>query len=200
MLDRKKSIEEILREIGEKQWEFQKGMKELQESQRKTEEFHQETEKVMRDLRQRFNQAHGDFTNKWGDFMQSLIEGDLLKLLNLRGIVVKNTYRSSKARRKDRSLKWEYDLIAANGREVVVVEVKTKLKSGDVDYFLKKLADFRNCNEAYRNKTVYGLVAYLEGESAGKYAQKNGLFTIEALGATEVATITNAQDFKPKAF
>ncbi len=230
MLKKKRDIEDILREIGESQRKSEENLRKieesqrqgeenrrkieesqrqgeenlrkLEESQRKTQESLCEAEKAADKTLQAVNKACGEFTNKWGRFMENLIQGDVIQLLQARGLDVDHAYRPARIRHKNRSIKWDYDLIAANGEEVVVIEVKTTLSSSDVDYFLRKLADFKKNSKSYRGKTIYGAMAYLEdmGGGATKYAQKMGLFTIEALGATEVATITNAENFKPKMF
>ncbi len=206
--EKRKSDKDILSKIQENQNEFWKGMHELKESQRKTEESHRKTEESLRDLKEsvkkvseNIDKANGNFNNKWGNFMESLIQGDLVRLLQERGIEVKRIYPSSSVLRPDQSPRWEYDLIAANGREVVVVEVKTTLRPKNIDYFLKKLADFKAGFPAYQDKTIYAAIAYLAyKDDACEKAQTQGLFTIEALGATEVASITNSKGFVPKKF
>ncbi len=170
-----------------------------EQAQLKTEKALRKTDEFANKTLEAINKASGDFRNKWGRFMQMLVKGDLVKLLNSRGIQIKGTH-PYKVFHPDGNPKWEYDIIANNGQEVVVAEVKTKLDSKDVDYFIKKLDDFKASVPMYKDKTVYGLMAYLDEDGAAKHAQNNGLFTIEALGAKEVATITNPEDFVPRAF
>ncbi len=198
--EKTRDIEEILREIAEGHRQLQEshhkteeGFLKLQESQLKTEEAQRKTEEAIR-------KTDGNFNNKWGSFMQSLVKGDFDKLLRSRGINVQQTSKGVEVKRSDGSIKWEFDLIAINGREVVLAEVKTTLSSHDVDAFLVKLADYKKCVESHRDKLLYGAVAYLDEAGAAKYAQKSGLFTIAAVGATEVATMTNPEGFVPKAF
>ncbi len=196
----RRETEEMQRENEELRRKNEEGQRELQASQQKTRKMIEENAKMVTQLHQSIREANGNFNNKWGRFMQSLVKGDLITLLNLRGIEVDHTFRSLKMKRKDKSVRREYDLIAANGQEVVVVEVKTMLTSDDVDDFLNSLADFKAFNSSYKAKTIYGAMAYLDQEGAAAYAQKSGLFTIEALGASEVATITNPESFAPKVF
>ena len=47
---------------------------------------------------------------------------------------------------------WEFDIIAVNGAEVVVVEVKTTLKVRDVDHFLQTLRHFHRLMPEYGGK------------------------------------------------
>ncbi len=192
--------EESHRKTKEGQRRLQESLGELKESQLKTEAALRKTDEFANRTLEAINKASGDFRNKWGRFMQNLVRGDFDKLLRSRGIEVSETHQTIKIKRADGSIKWEYDLKAVNGREVVFAEVKTNLTSEDVDHLLEKLADLKSCTESYRDKTVYGAVAYLDEDGAAKYAQNHGLFTIEALGAKEVATLTNPEDFVPRKF
>ena len=195
-----REIREILCKIGESQHKGEENHRKIEESLRKLQESQLKTEESLRETEASLREANGNFNHKWGHFVQNLVKGDFDKLLRSRGINVQQTSKSVKIKREDGSVKWEFDLIAINGREVVLAEVKTTLGSNDVDKFLTKLADYKNCVESHRDKRIHGAVAYLDEEGAAKYAQKNGLFTIEAASATEIATITNSEDFVPKAF
>ncbi len=76
---------------------------------------------------------------------------------------------------------------------------KTILRIDDTKYFLKKLAIFKEIFPEYSSKQVYGAVGYLRYDAhAAIYSEKQGLFVIKATG--DSASITNKNDFKPKAF
>ena len=108
------------------------------------------------------NEANGNFNNKWGHFLEGLTEGDLDRLLRERGIKVIKTLPSGvKIKRKDGTIKAEYDLIAINGTEVVIVEVKTTLNNIKIDQFIKKLGQVRNNFPEYSDKKIYAGVAYM---------------------------------------
>ena len=84
-------------------------------------------------------------------------------------------------------------------KEVVVVEVRTNLTVSDVNEFIKKLKKFKKWRSEYKDKKIYGAVAYLKkSASSNIYADKKKLFVIKAKG--DSASITNAKDFKPKVF
>ena len=151
----------------------------------------------MQETDRRLKKAEGLFTTQWGRLMESLVEGDLVALLKQRNIAVERTLREGAGQRNGES--YEVDILAVNGREVVVVEVKTTLRSEGVTRFLGKLARFLNWSPEYRNHTIYGAVAYLRSSrSVIKYAERQGLFVIRATG--DSASIVNAADFVPRAF
>ncbi len=77
------------------------------------------------------------FEGQWGKLMESLVEGDLVRLLDKRGIQVNDTSTRRKGSRNGEH--YEFDIIAHNGEEIVIVEVKTTLQVGPVKKFIKRL-------------------------------------------------------------
>ena len=137
------------------------------------------------------------FETQWGRLMESLVEGDLLRILNENGIEVKNTYMNVKSDLAEDQ--YEYDIVAGNGEEAVVVEVKTTLRVKHIKLFLEDIKKFSSRLSVYKGKTIYGAVAYLRAEEeANKYAERQGLFVIRVTG--DSASIINKEGFKPKAF
>ena len=222
MLEEKnKDIREILRETVEIQRNSEETQRviqrEIQESQRQGEENHRKIEESMRKLFDSLNKVDGNFNRKWGRFLENLIEGDLVSLLRSWGFH-QNIDESIQpipnvtAHNEDGTDKYELDLIIKNGDLAFVVEVKTTLETSDVDEFLEKLEMVSDDFPAYKNKEVYGCVAYInikkekskkskKKKDALTYAQEKGLFTIRAPGGpANIATITNPKGFKPKVF
>ncbi len=137
------------------------------------------------------------FNTQWGKLMETLVEGDLLKLLKQKNIVVDDTTMNMKGQHKGED--WEIDILASNGEEIVLVEVKTTLKIQHVKDFLYKLKRFTTWKPKYKDDKIYGAVAYLkEDQSSAKYAEKQGLFVIRATGSS--SSIINKKNFKPKIF
>ncbi len=135
------------------------------------------------------------FVNHWGELVESLVEGKLLNLLNNRGIKVNQTFCRSRAYYDNKE--YEFDIIAGNGSDIVIVEVKTTLSVKYVKSFTEKLKIIKNIFPLYKPLNVLGAMAFLKNsEAAEKFAQHNGLITIKATG--DSAFITNEPDFKPK--
>jgi len=137
------------------------------------------------------------FTSQWGKLMESLVEGDLIQLLNARGIKVHRTQQRIESKQPGPA--YEFDILAENGLELVFVEVKTTMKTGDVKHFLQKLEKVKTWMPRYKDMTVYGAVAYLRADkSCIQMAENKGLFVIRATGKS--ASIINSEDFRPKPF
>ena len=193
------------------------GMKELRKSQQKTEEARREGEKVLReaqqqteralqDLTKKLDRADGQFRNKWGKFLENLVKGDLIKILEERNIEITRIQPRTKIYKNKKEI-GEFDLVAKNGEEIVVIEVKSTLTIEDVQKFIHHLKRFKEYFTEDKDKIIYGGVAYLcepeykEARGAATYAEENGLFVIVSPGGqSNVTTISNPKDFKPKAF
>ncbi len=190
-------IREVLRQVARQQRETAREQRETARRQRETDRQMQETAEQMKETDRRLKKAENLFTSQWGKLMESLVDGDLVPLLNERGIEVETTHQRRRGRRNGEH--FEIDIVAVNGREVVVVEVKTTLKSEDVTKFLGKLQVFPDFCQEYRGRRTLGAVAYLESDpSVTAYAERQGLFVIRATGSS--ASIVNPPDFEPRAF
>ena len=177
-----------------------------EEAQQRTEEAQQKTEEALQKLTENLNKASGDFTNKWGQFLENLVKGDLVKILKERNIEVVRVQPRLVFRRNKKEA-GDFDLVAINGKEIVVVEVKTTLTVKKVKKFINDLKRFKEYFPEYKDKIVYGGVAYLcepkdkEAQSAASFSQENGLFVIVSPGGeSNVTTISNPQEFEPKTF
>ena len=144
----------------------------------------------------------GRFNQRWGALVETLVEGKLVQLFQDQNIDITQTHTRSRSewRKSENHVeRRECDIIVANGREVVVVEVKTVLTPQDVNYFLETLKDFKSYFPRYKKETVYGAVAYLSCESkSDALAEKEGLFLIRAAG--DSASLVNQKGFKTKGF
>ena len=165
-------------------------LRELAESRKETDRRMQETDR-------RLGKLDELFSGQWGKLMEALVEGDLSTLLNRRGIRVDHTV--SNPRKEHGARRWEIDILAVNGDEVVVVEVKTTLKVSHVDHLLGLLPEFTELMPEYGSRRIHGAVAYLKAdESSARYAERQGLFVIRATGGS--ASIVNHEGFTPRRF
>ncbi len=169
----------------------------LDKTSRKANREMEEFRASQRETGKQLKEAKALFTTQWGQLMESLVEGDLIEILNQWGIAIAHT--STRVKQRGRGDDYEYDIIAVNGREVVVVEVKTTLKVSDVKDFLESLGKLTVRMPYHKDKRIYGAVAWLRAdEEAEVYAAKRGLFVIRATGSS--ASIINRKDFKPQVF
>ena len=165
------------------------------EEQRKKDKLEAKREKKKYD--KEMKELRGLFTSQWGALMESLVEGDLVPLLQKRNIPVTHTQTRLQGRHNGEHV--EFDILAENGEEVVVVEVKTTLRPEDVTHFLEQLGKFTTYRPLYKARKIYGAVAYLKADkSVQVHAERQGLFVIRATGSS--ASIVNDTEFVPRVF
>ncbi len=151
----------------------------------------------MKDTDRRLKKTDELFNTQWGKLMESLVEGDLVPLLQKRNIPVTHTLTGLKGRHNGEHV--EYDILAENGEEVVVVEVKTTLRPEDVTHFLEQLGKFTTYRPLYKARKIHGAVAFLKADkSVQVHAERQGLFVIRATGSS--ASIVNDTEFVPRVF
>jgi hypothetical protein len=179
--------------------EFKIGMIELKESQKKTDEQVRKTEKQLEKTCKRLDDLGIMFGNL------GLVQGEVAEDLFYRN--VKGLFRPLELRferiRRNVKLKGigEYDIVAENKGQVLVIEVKNKLSKRMVDDFMNdKLSKFRTLLPEYRDsKVLAGIGALVVKDDVGRYAEKNGLYVLTQ-NADGGATLLNRKDFKPKEF
>ena len=143
-------IWEILREVSAVQ----------QETARRMQETDQLIKRQARAADRRMDKLDELFNGQWGKLIESLVEGDLVGLLQQRGIAVHHTVTNPRQNYGER--RWEFDILAINGAAVVVVEVKTTLRVPDVDRFVGRLNEFPELMPEYASRRICGAVAYLK--------------------------------------
>ena len=128
-----------------------------------------------------------------------LVEGDLVPLLEQRGIAVDSTWRRMEG--KLDGDRYEIEIGAGNASEVILIEVRTRLRSSDIRRFLYKVSRLATSSGACRGRRVYGAVAcYRSTRAVRRQAERRGLFVVRATGKGARASILNAQDFSPRVF
>jgi hypothetical protein len=183
---------------------FQETDKQLKETDKQLKETDKQLKETDRMLSSKFSETDRKirkldqlFTSQWGKLVESLVEGDLVKLLNQKGIAVHRTVQRADGNYQGQN--FEYDIIAINGAEIVIVEVKTTLRPDDVTDFHEKLWKAKTYLPEYHDKIIYGAVAFITVEgSSHRMAEKQGFFVIRATGSS--SSIVNRENFKPKAF
>ncbi len=183
---------------------LEKMIAELVISDKETKERFKETEAILKKnaeeilaSNKKADKVLGQFTTMWGKLVEGLVEGQLIPMLRERGIDVHETSQRRKGNHE--GMNFEFDIIAHNGNEIVITEVKTTLTISDVKDFIKKLKNARIWLKEFSNFKVLGAVAFLHSEgSSDNYAMNNGLFAIKATGNS--SSIINEDSFKPRSF
>ena len=191
------AIEASLRRTAQIQEKVQRQLDEMAKEGRERQKDYEQRQKEYEQRHKEYDRKFGDLGNRWGRFVESLVEGDLIALLQQKNIAVELI--AERVRGKRNGEHFEFDIVAVNGEEAVVVEVKSTLRAEDVRHFLDRLPHFTRWSPLHKGKKIYGAVAYLQVvQSAEIHAERQGLFVIRATG--DSASIINREGFLPKTF
>ena len=188
-----KETDEQMKKTDEQMKRTDEQIKETNEQMKRTDEQMKRTDEQMKRTDKKINKYIGNTGNYWGNLGENLIKGNLAKRLKERGIEVEKVVTNAKYGGI------EFDIIAINGKEVVVVEVKATLEPSDIENFKQNMKQFKSLWSIFKNKTVYGALAYLlkSKKKSEILAEKEGFFVISATGDV---LVQNTKGFKPKSF
>ena len=190
---KKTTMEDVWKLIKENSLQI----KGLHQSQEKTDQAIEETARQLQETAQQLKETDRRFNTQWGKLVESLVKGDIVRQFSQWGIEVQGT--TERAKKLFKGKQYEFDIIAHNGEEIIVVEVKTTLNVKEVNHFIEKLKCFKEIFPEYADKKIYGAVAYIVADArSDKYSENKKLFVIRATGNS--STITNDKDFRPRIF
>jgi len=211
-------IQEMLAEWARQSLEFKKWMRELRASQKETDrqmkevqrelreswidriESNREFDKRMKEVQKELGWIWNSQEEVWID----LFRRNMKKILAKKWINIDDTSTRFKNRitlEDWTSVEWEYDLMWINLKDIVVVEVKNKLKDDHIEKFIKKqLPRFKLLFPQYKDYNLYWWVwSLIVWEHQEKKAEKQWLFVFTQWEDWN-AMIMNDDNFKPKVF
>ena len=139
----------------------------------------------------------GGLGNRLGEFVEGVVRPGLVRLFRERGIEVHQTLRDLEAKRDGEAA--QIDLLVVNEDHAVVIEVKSKLETGDIDEHVERIGMFKRLFPQYRDTRLLGAVAAMVvPDDAARRAEKRGLFVVGQAG--DDAVFLNSEGFEPRAW
>lgn len=185
--------------------ELTASQKELTESQKKTDAQLAKTDAQLEKTDAQLNKTIKKLDNigvilgHYGIVQGEMTEEMVFRgLQNLFGRIGKNFEEiAQNLKRKGQA---EFDIVAVNGTEVLVAEVKTKVRQDDIEKFVKeRLPNFKKYFPQYKNYKILGAVGgNIFRDDLSNYAQKQGLYVIQQTG--DNLELANSKDFEAKVF
>ena len=176
------------------------GTSELKESQKKTDAQLQKTdellEKTIRKLDEIGRQL-GDLGLVQGEVAEDLFYRNVRYLFKEeRDMIFADVKRNLKKKGAG-----EYDIVAANGDAVLVIEVKNKLQKRMVDRFVdKKLPKFMQIFPEFHGRRLFGGIgALVVKDDVSRYAERAGLYVLTQTSEGGAA-LANRKNFRAKEF
>ncbi|GHT54885.1 hypothetical protein FACS1894109_00360 [Spirochaetia bacterium] len=169
----------LFQEIGRKQEENARQIKETDRQMKETDRQMKETDKRV-----------GALTNRLGEISEHMIVPNLVSSFKALGYTFEKFSPNTKIEDFEHDLFAEADAFLENGDSVMVVEIKTKLKTEDIDDHVNRMEKFRAHADFHKDKRkYYGAIAgILMSESEKTYALKKGFYVLEPVGETFTIT------------
>jgi len=160
-----------------------------------------------RKLKEQMKQTQKELWGIWNsqeEVWVDLFRRNMKWILRKRGINIDETetkFKSSIKLDNGKIIRWEYDLMGINWKDIVVVEVKNKLRNEDINKFItKQLPNFKTLFPSYKDYNLYGWVwSLIVSEDQEKQAERAWLFVFTQW-ADWNAMIMNKDNFKAKVF
>jgi len=140
-----------------------------------------------------------EFDRNWGKLVESLVAPSIIDQFKKTSLEIDGMTQRVMKKKQDRTI--EIDILLTNNTLIIPVEVKTTLNVQAVnDHIEKHLLPFKTFFPEYRDKIIYGAVAYIHvEENSDRYAYKKGLYVL-TFGDNDLVVIKNDADFKPVAW
>jgi len=188
------SVWALFQEVGKKQEETDRLIKEFRESQKETERILKEDSQRLKD---ELNTKIGSLTNLFGDVTEAMIAPKICEKFEDFGFSFLRANPNVRFNDRVNKLSFEVDIMLENGEKAMLIEVKTKLTIERVDKHILRLEKMRNYANLHGDKRIFlGAVAgIVVTDEIRDYALSQGFYFIEYAG--ETFYITSPKD-KPK--
>ncbi|MGK5093991.1 DUF3782 domain-containing protein, partial [Deltaproteobacteria bacterium TL4] len=165
------------------------------ETDRQLNEKFAETSRIVKELSKNI----GGLNNKFGSFTEGMAFPSISKIMTERFGM--DTFLTRLRKRKE-GKNMEVDAVAyTNGtvNELYVIEIKSRLEQRDLDQTLEILKNFRMFFPEFSDKTIRGMVVYVDTESSVREdVLQSGLYL--AAIHDEVFSLETPANFTPKTF
>jgi len=196
-------IKESERMMAQRSKETERMMAErFKETERLLSERFRETDQFLKESSQKADKYLGkikEFDRNWGKLVESLVAPGMVEQFKKINLDIDGMTQRVQKRKQGKN--FEVDILLTNSNLIIPVEVKTTLNVEAVNEHIEKhLIPFKTFFPEYKDKAIYGAVAYIHvEENADRYAYKKGLYVL-TFGDNDMVIIKNDPQFKPVAW
>ena len=184
-----KETDRIVKENALQIKETDRIVKETAQQMKETAQQMKETDRQIKETGRRideYNKRFGDFTNRFGEVVEYMVVPNLLVKFEELGLVFPKANEHTKIKDKINNIFFEIDIMLENGDKAILVEVKTKLSTENIQDHIMRIEKMRTYADLHGDKRSFlGAVASVVlTENVKEYALKQGLYVIEPSGET----------------
>ncbi|MDR2662462.1 MAG: hypothetical protein LBC31_05645 [Treponema sp.] len=161
----------------------------LKESLKETRQIIEETGRQMKETDRQMKETDrriGALTNRFGEMVEYMVIPNLLAKFRELGFTFTKAYPDAKIADPEHDIFMEVDAFLENGDKVMIVEIKSKPNTDDINDHIERMEKLRAYADLHNDKRKYlGAVAgVVFGDSEKTYALKKGFYIIEPSGDT----------------
>ncbi|KPA13369.1 hypothetical protein MHK_006424 [Candidatus Magnetomorum sp. HK-1] len=195
-------LQELILQNNKQNMEYEQRSKEIDQRFKETDQKFKETYDLIKASSQKTDKYLGkvkEFDRNWGKLVESLVAPSMVEQFKKAKLEIDGMTQRIMKRKHGKTL--EIDILLTNSHIVIPIEVKTTLNVEAVNEHIEKhLIPFKMFFPEYKDKTVYGAVAYIHvEENADRFAYKKGLYVL-TFGDNDMVIIKNDPQFKPMSF
>jgi hypothetical protein len=160
-----------------------KAHEESEKARQEGEKTMQEVREAIKETQKTLNKAIGGLSNTLGSLIEHIMTPDLPRKFKQFGFTF-NRITTVKWADGENNIYAEIDGLLENGKQAMIVEVKTTLRNEDVDDHLARMEKVRAYAGLHNDKREFlgAMAAAIIDKSAREYALKKGFFVIEPSG------------------
>ena len=133
-----------------------------------------------------YNKRFGDFTKRFGEVVEYMIAPNLREKFKKLGFNFPSATSNSDVRDYDNNIFLEIDVKLENGDKAMLVEVKTKPSTEDVQDHIVRMEKMRRYADLHGDKRSFlgAIAGVVMTPNVKDYALKQGFFVVEPSGET----------------
>lgn len=155
--------------------------RQMKETKQRLDEFIRENQRLREEADRRFRELATQFTSTTGQITESIMEPASIRIFKEAGFDIDRYSRNYKKKDRNGQVVVEVDLLMLNSILAIAVEIKTKCRIDDVDYFLRQMPKVRNSFTELRGKKLFAAIAAITYDKEAKlHAKEQGLLVISS--------------------
>jgi hypothetical protein len=159
--------------------------KQVAETDRQIKETEQQIKETERQM-QETNKRVGELTGRFGEVVEHMIVPNLVAKFRELGFEFTRAGPDVKIADREHDIYAEIDAFLENGDKVMIVEIKSKPNTDDVNCHVEKMGKLRRYADLKGDSRTYlgAIAGVVVSDSVSNYALKNGFYVIEPAGDT----------------
>jgi hypothetical protein len=172
-------------------------LQELTESQKETDRIFKEMgkkqEEDARKMKERddlLSKELGKLGNRFGEMVEYMVVPNLVQKFKKLGFDFEKAYKDAVIKDEENHIFTEVDITLENGDKVMLVEVKSKPKTEDVTEHIERMEKVKFHSNIHGDKRKYlgAIAGMVFNDNEKEFALKCGLYVIEPSGETFIIT------------